>query len=263
MTEGSISLEYADKREFMCVVHGEFEGRAFRVIGTKAATWHDPACPKCTQARQQQEAEARRKQAEEQAAARAARGAILAGIPQRFRSIALEDYAVANEGQRRALTVLTRYAERFEERRSVGGGLILIGLPGTGKTHLMCGLARKLLDRWSVRYVDCWTMIMEIKATFKRSSSETEEAVIRRYTDPDLLLLDEIGVQYGTDAERAIIHRVIDLRYQAVKPTVVAGNLDLEGMAQYLGERAVSRLHENGGMVLNFDWADHRKRLPA
>lgn len=46
----------------------------------------------------------------------------------------------------------------------------------------------------------------------------------------------------------------------ATKPVPLQpGNVDVEGLKAYLGERAVDRLRENGGRVLIFDWQSHRR----
>lgn len=255
-------IEYGDEREFTCQSHGAYRGRPYRltIFGTVGAE-RAPECPGCRAAADEKRKADELAKAEVAARAKSERRFILAGIPQRFRPATLENYQIETDGQRRAHAVVTRYVERFEHRRKVGGSLIFVGKPGTGKTHLLCAIAASLPDRWAVKYTDCWSMVSEVKATFRRSSGEDEDSVIDRFVKPDLLLVDEVGVQYGSDTERAIIHRVLDLRYQAVKPTIVSGNVDLDGMNQYLGERAVSRLHECGGMVLVFDWLDHRRRI--
>jgi DNA replication protein DnaC len=258
----SIGMEYGEERAFVCDNHGAYAGKPYRFTGFGGASWRDPACPACKQVAAQREAAEKAQAEAEDKQRRAERRFILAGIPQRFRAATLENYHAPDKPQQRALYVAQRYVERFEERRKAGGGLILSGKPGTGKTHLLCAMAMAMPAKWSVLYTDCWSMVAAVKATFRRASEEAEEAVINRFVKPDLLLVDEVGVQYGSDAERAIIHRVLDLRYQAVKPSIVAGNVDLDGMAQYLGERAVSRLHDNGGMALVFDWADHRLNMP-
>ena len=252
-----LGFSYLPEQDYACAKHGPYRGQPWKLAGTK---WFDAICPGCDrEACERSEREAR---AEAERRAHVAQVAPFetAGIPLRFRSATFASYAAETRGQRHVLKVVKAYADRFADRRAVGGGLMLLGRPGTGKTHLMCALAAQLLDRWRIRYSDCWSIINAVKATYAKESRAREEQVMHFYAVPDLLLIDEIGVGHGTDADRAIIHRIIDLRYQAVKPTVVAGNVDIEELKHHLGERAVSRLFDSGGVSLSFDWDDHRRR---
>lgn len=238
-----------------CPRHGDFEGLelVYRLPGAGVRRL-PPACPRCEGERTEARVRADAATEEQKRERRLARS----GIPPRFRGASFETYRASGREQELALRTVKKYAQVFAERRKAGAGMILIGQPGTGKTHLLCALAAELSAYWRPRYADCWSVLSEIKATFRRDARETESGVIDSYVAPDLLILDEVGVQYGSDAERALLHRVIDLRYQRVAPTIVAGNVDLEGVKTYLGERAVSRLMENNGVVLPFNWGDHR-----
>lgn len=255
-------IEYGEPVTDTCEKHGDYSAKPYRISGLAGSSWRKTECPGCKSEREERELADKLDRAAAERRDRVGRRAILAGIPARFRGVSLDAYAVEGDAQRRVHRVMRRYADAFDDRRKVGGGLILCGRPGTGKTYLLCALGLELVQRWEIKYTDCWTMVGAVKATFRRGNEQAEDEVIAAFVKPDLLLVDEVGVQYGTDAERAIIHRVLDLRYQEVKPTIVSGNVDLAGMSEYLGERAVSRLHEAGGLVLNFDWDDYRKRVP-
>ena len=76
----------------------------------------------------------------------------------------------------------------------------------------------------------------------------------------DLLIIDEVGAQAGTDSERGHLLEVIDLRYQAELPTIVISNCGRDGLTHSLGERAVDRLRDHGGLLCVFDWPRYRKK---
>ena len=90
------------------------------------------------------------------------------------------------------------------------------------------------------------------------SSDVTESQVIADFAGYDLLIIDEVGVQTGTDAESKALFDVFNERYQNLKPTVLISNLDAEGFVQAVGRRIADRVKEDGGEILSFDWESHR-----
>jgi DNA replication protein DnaC len=77
----------------------------------------------------------------------------------------------------------------------------------------------------------------------------------------DLLVLDEVGVQYGSKAELVMLTELIDERYSAKRPTIVVSNLGSAELIDMVGERAADRLAEHGVDLL-FDWPSFRRRKP-
>lgn len=90
------------------------------------------------------------------------------------------------------------------------------------------------------------------------SSDVTESQVIADFAGYDLLIIDEVGVQTGTDAESKALFDVFNERYQNLKPTVLISNLDAAGFVQAVGRRIADRVKEDGGEILSFDWESHR-----
>jgi len=101
-------------------------------------------------------------------------------------------------------------------------------------------------------------LVRSLKATWARDSETTEEKLINYYTKIDLLVVDEVGSQFGSDTEKLFIFDIIDGRYQNMKPTVLISNLDIDGIKDAIGERCVDRLREGGGMMVAFDWSSSR-----
>ncbi|MNL75123.1 DNA replication protein DnaC [compost metagenome] len=73
-----------------------------------------------------------------------------------------------------------------------------------------------------------------------------------------MLVLDEIGVQHGTDTERMLMFSILNERYNQMKPTILISNLAREPLEKYLGERAFDRMREGGGRMVVFDWESYR-----
>src|SRR5699024_2648302 len=90
-------------------------------------------------------------------------------------------------------------------------------------------------------------------------ADRNEPEVIQQFVNPDLLVIDEVGHQYGSDAERLMLFDLINARYMAAKPMILITNLELNGLREYLDERSQDRLREGGGTALVFDWISRRK----
>lgn len=112
----------------------------------------------------------------------------------------------------------------------------------------------------TVYYSTVQRAMRRIKDTWNRDSAELEGDAIRAMTGPDLLILDEIGVQFGSDTEKNLTFDLLNERYERLKPTLLLSNLAKEDVARFLGERVMDRLREDGGRVITFDWESHRRK---
>lgn len=228
-----------------CDAHGRFQ-RSFWVEGSARFV---PVCPKCIVDEQTEKSIGR------------------TAIPDRFKAKRFEDYRCADiEAQRAALALCRAYAQKFPEQRSLGRSIILCGKPGTGKTHLAAAIlnfvtSQKFDDEqgFTGLYVTVSAAVRRVKESWSRDAVETEREAIAAMVKPDLLVLDEVGIQFGSDAEKMVIFEIVNGRYELTKPTIVIGNLNIEGMESMLGARVIDRLRENSGRAIVFDWPSHRK----
>jgi DNA replication protein DnaC len=243
-------------RTASCAAHGAFESR--KIVGP---IWSQ--CPACAKERRQVE---EKREQEKRKAAEADRWQLLigsAGIPERFRDRTLDKFIASTPQQRKALTFAKQYAERFGDVMSDGCGALFIGKPGTGKTHLAVGIALEVMQRRnaSALYTTTMRAIRRVKDTWRRGSEESETQAIAALVFPDLLILDEVGVQYGSDTEKLILFDMLNERYEKRKPTLLLSNLTVPEVQGHLGERIFDRLREDGGGVVVFDWESHRGRV--
>jgi DNA replication protein DnaC len=142
--------------------------------------------------------------------------------------------------------------------RSGWAVLVLMGTTGTGKTLLSCELAQSLIDNlsMSVRYCTANQMISEIQSAYGQDG-KSEESEILRFSQYDVLILDEIDAKRNTENASLLLTEVINRRYNSERPVVAITNQPMEKLAQFVGDRVFSRLHENA-FVCAFDWADYR-----
>jgi DNA replication protein DnaC len=114
--------------------------------------------------------------------------------------------------------------------------------------------------RISAVVVTAADMTAEVKSGYKsENGNPTPTEIIQKYSKFDLLLIDEVGVQTDTEAEKRIFFDVINKRYEAVLPTVMISNLAVDELSKFVGERAMDRMRENSGMVIAFGWDSHRR----
>lgn len=241
-----------------CEMHGAFESRhVFGKVWTR--------CPVCSEEMAAEDRAKAEEQAREQAAASWRRRIGHAGIPDRFTDRSLKSYVAETDGQRRALAFAESYADSFDAALESGRSAVFIGKPGTGKTHLAVGIGLRIMHRdgRQVLFTTVMRAIRRIRNTWNRNSEESETDAIDALTAPHLLILDEVGIQCGTDNEKLLIFDVLNERYERRRPTLLLSNLPLDEVKQYLGERVYDRLREDGGEVVAFDWDSHRGRTAA
>lgn len=180
-------------------------------------------------------------------------------LPKRFALRTFDDYRATENAQTYALAVAKRYANKFEERLEQGGGLVFCGKPGTGKTHLAAAIANQIIESGrTVVFVSVMKALRRVKSTYSKTSQETEQEAINSFLKPDLLIIDEIGVQYGSDAEKVILFEILNGRYEDMRPTVILSNLEEDELGKFMGARVVDRMREGGGAVVAFDWTSYR-----
>lgn len=118
-----------------------------------------------------------------------------------------------------------RFAETFNPENSMG--LVFCGERGAGKTFLSACIANDLLNRgFSVEMTNITRISQAVDATFEGRSAELE-----RIMNLDLLILDDLGTERGTEYMMEHAFNIIDGRYKANKPMVISTNATFDGMA--------------------------------
>lgn len=248
--------------EHMVIMHCDIHNINFTTLYPKKEDEEKPGktCPLCVKER-----DSKRKTEEKERDRLAMIEAYVsnAGVPKRFILDSFDSYITTYQEQETAKRIIKEYASDIDSHLKTGKSMLLLGKSGTGKTHLSISVIRELAIRnMTSKYITAMQYIRMIRESWK-SKTRIESDIIKNFGEYQLVVLDEVGVQCGTDNEANIISELIDERYKNVKPTIVITNETLETLKTFLNERTLDRLTDNGGILIPFSWKSYRRTRTA
>ncbi len=156
-----------------------------------------------------------------------------AGIPPRYRHCKLSNFHTAPGFPQllQARSLAERYAADFLQAAGFRqSGLLFLGPPGTGKTHLAVGVLVDVIESFKVRarFVEFTSLLQHIQSTFDPGSPESKREILEPLMGAELLVLDELGAQQLTPWVRDVLYLIINHRYTRQLPTLFTTNYRLE-----------------------------------
>ena len=137
---------------------------------------------------------------------------------------------------------------------------------GNGKTvYLACVLMelkkRAQLDRNSPAIEGCFiclsNLIGEIKDTFTNKEISTL-SVIKKYSEVDVLIIDEMGFNMPTDWNLLTLYSIINNRYNHLKRTFFTSNIDLKELEDVLQDSKIPSRIKEMCCITHFKGSDYR-----
>jgi DNA replication protein DnaC len=176
-----------------------------------------------------------------------------ARIPRRYHECEFESFNAHGAHEFSLQGAKTR-AERFVEEYPLGaGGILLMGSPGVGKTHLAVATLRRLALEKGVPclFCDVQDLLRRLQATFDRQSGMTELVLLQPVLQTEVVLLDDLGSRQFTPWVEETLSHIITTRYNDGRSTLVTTNFleepsdkTKETLKERIGPRVYSRLRE-------------------
>ncbi|HLG98706.1 MAG TPA: ATP-binding protein [Bryobacteraceae bacterium] len=204
-----------------------------------------------------------------------------ANIPPLYQNSSVDNFILPAENPvaRTALAsvVLTVRAYMRDYPNVPKPGLLFIGPPGTGKTHLSVAALRGLIARgFEGVFYDFQALLNHIRSGYDQASGTMDREAYRSALESEILVLDDLGAHRVTDWVEDTVTSIITQRCNNRRATIVTTNLrdpeagdkrgtglqeDLHSkyfLEERIGMRARSRLFEMCKLIKMPEVDDYR-----
>lgn len=168
---------------------------------------------------------------------------------QSFDNFSLDYYLLDKESyatMRQNYQVVRNYAENFtmEKDKPMPESLLFLGGTGLGKTHLSTAVARTVIERgYDVFYNSAIGMLSDFESRrFGNGLVESEGDNTARYTECELLIIDDLGTEVVNQFTLSCLYHVLNTRLNLQKPTIISTNLSAAELRKHYQDRIISRL---------------------
>ncbi|EKO3617037.1 ATP-binding protein [Vibrio metschnikovii] len=178
------------------------------------------------------------------------------GVGARFKQCRLENYRSHTPAQADAVTTLQRWIESVNQ--GLDTNLVLAGYRGAGKTHLATAVMFALSDLGlSSEIISFHDLMLEIRSTYRSSTTQSEWQILRRLTQSDVLVVDDLDKSRHSASEQQTLQTLIDKRYRNQMPTVLITPLPGQAFCSLVGEVVLTRLRHGRLVWIECVWENH------
>jgi DNA replication protein DnaC len=141
----------------------------------------------------------------------------------------LDDTDVVNKSVFLAKGIALKWVEDYPNNH--GQGLLFMGRPGRGKTHLAVAMIRALIEQKHVPclFSDFPDLLRQIQHSYNPLTQGSERLILEPILDADVLILDDLGSMKWSEWVKDMVAHVINDRYKRGHSTILTTNyLDQE-----------------------------------
>lgn len=166
------------------------------------------------------------------------------------------------EEHSKSVSVAKAKAVEYTKRLKAGEqmNLLVMGIPGTGKSHLSKAIARTLkYEGKSVAFITAAHLFTKIKATF--NNQPARDRFNEQFQKFDLVVIDDVGLETKkiSEVSWSTSEWTDLLNMREEKSTVWTTNFHEIALSEVIGARTVSRMYENTMFIDIFTGEDYRK----
>lgn len=148
-----------------------------------------------------------------------------AHIPPRFQDSDFKDFAVLDNPSLQMAVVKARgFVERYP---LVEKGLLFIGNPGVGKTHLTVAILKQLMIQRGVECFFCSFLetLKQLEETYRSEALRTQSEILQPILETEVVAIDDLGARRITDWAEDTVTYILNSRYNQKKVTLLTTNL--------------------------------------